>query len=158
MLNGRIVHVFRVVLITINNVDFWQHLDITYVKYRASGVDLVDSGFKVGLATDNYAQIAFFRGLEGVQRGGVGFGAETGRANAIVQNDHNATPHGLLVGGNGDRIQQVHWAVGADGRGRAHRGGKHHRFVALDRQIKKVRRFVQRIGSVRDHHAIHITA
>ena len=152
----RIVHILRVVLVTIDDHHFRQSLQLTHIEDRAQGMNFIHPRFKLGFSPHHDAKITLLRRPESIQRGGIGFGDEARRADAVVKHHHDPAPTGIRVGGDGDGFQQVHRPVGADRRRRTHRGGKDHRFIAFHRQIEEIRGFIEGVGAMSDHHAIDI--
>ena len=152
----RIVHILRIVLVTINNHHLRQNLQLTHIEHRAQRVNFIHPRLELGFSAHHDTKIALLGRPEGIQRSGISFGDKARRADAVVKHHHYPASPGIRIGGDRDRFQQVHRPVGADRRRRAHRRGKDHRLVAFHRQIEEIRGFIQRVRAMGDHHAIDI--
>ena len=70
--------------------------------------------------------------------------------NLVVGDDEHAAATGVGMSGDGDGVVEIHRAVGADFRGRAHRADEDDRFGAGDDEIQEVAGLLHRVGAVRD--------
>ena len=76
--------------------------------------------------------------------------------NLVVHDEHDALALHLGRGGRLNGFEKIHRAVGRNrGRG-AHCAHEHHGLVALDRKIEEIGRFLDRIGAVRNDHAVNL--
>ena len=98
------------------------------------------------------------RRLEGLHGGGIGLGDVARVQHGVVHRHQHPAVGRLRICRRHHRIIQVERAIGAHRRRRPHRPDKHHRLVALHRQIEEIGRLFQRIGAVGDDEAVGFAA
>ena len=74
----------------------------------------------------------------------------------VVGDDEHAASLRPRIRRDADRVVDVQRPVGADRRRRPHRADEDDRLVALHDEIEEVRRFLHRVGAVRDRDAVDI--
>jgi len=73
--------------------------------------------------------------VKSAELGGVSLGDFAGTVDFVVGDDEDAATTGCGGGGDGDRVEQIHGAIGAHGRGRAHGADQDDRFGRPDDEV-----------------------
>ena len=92
-------------------------------------------GVKVGAPGVDEAGETALAAVEGAELGGVSLGDFAGAVDFVVGDDEDAPTTGCGGGGDGDRVEQIHRAIGAHGRGRAHGADQDDRFGGTDDEV-----------------------
>ena len=85
--------------------------------------------------------------------GGAGLRERRRAMNPVVDDDEHAASGRVLVRRNGDGVVEVQRAVGRERGGRTHRRRHHDGLSGLDHEVQEIRRFLDRVGAMRDDHA-----
>lgn len=142
-------------LVTIEDIDLGQHRGPGDVEVGAAqGQDR--RVVKDGLDVEEVAQVALLDRLERVEGVGVRLGGVEGAADTVVEDDHGAAVLGRGAPGQGDGLEQVDGAVGADGCGRAHGPDHHDGFLGFDCHVQKESRLLHGVRAVCDDCALAV--
>lgn len=69
----RIVHILRIVTVTINNHHLRQNLQLTHIEHRAQRVNFIHPRLELGFSAHHDTKIALLGRPEGIQRSGISF-------------------------------------------------------------------------------------
>jgi hypothetical protein len=119
--------------------------------WRRSGaaVELRDAALQA-------AEAAELRRVERVGARRAHLGHVARRVDRVVERDEHAHAGGRGARGERDGVEQVHRPVGGQRRGRPHRAGHHDRLARAHGERQEVRGLLERVGAVRDHHAVDV--
>lgn len=109
-----------------------------------------------GLDIEEETEVALLDGLEGVEGVGVSLCGVVGAADAVVEDDHGAAARGGGAAGEGDGLEEVDGAVGADGRGGSHCAHHDDGLLALDGGVEEEGRLLHCVGTVGDDGALAV--
>ena len=92
-------------------------------------------GVKVGAPGVDEAGETALAAVEGTELGGVSLGDFAGAVDFVIGDDEHAAAAGGGRGGDGDRVEQIHRAIGAHGGGGAHGADEDDRFGGADDEV-----------------------